>query len=63
MTKFLMICGWVPKGRLAEDGPISAKYQLKEMPTYSYEARTEQNVIDSDFTWAVYQESAALSKK
>jgi hypothetical protein len=26
------------------------KYQLKEMPTDSYPARTEQNVIDSDGT-------------
>ena len=25
--------GWVPKGRLAEDGPIDPKYQLQEMPT------------------------------
>jgi hypothetical protein len=42
--------GWVPKGRLAEDGPIPPKYQLQEMPTESYPARTEQNVIDSDGT-------------
>ena len=42
--------GWVPKGRLAEDGPIHTKYQLQEMPTDSYKARTEQNVIDSDGT-------------
>ena len=42
--------GWVPKGRLAEDGPISDKYQLKEMLTDSYPKRTEQNVIDSDGT-------------
>ena len=42
--------GWVPKGRLAEDGPIDPKYQLQEMPTESYSARTEQNVIDSDGT-------------
>jgi hypothetical protein len=42
--------GWVPKGRLAEDGPISEKYQLKEMTTDCYPARTEQNVIDSDGT-------------
>jgi hypothetical protein len=42
--------GWVPKGRIAEDGPIPSKYQLQEMPTNSYEARTEQNVIDSDGT-------------
>jgi len=42
--------GWVPKGRIAEDGPLPRKYQLQEMPTPSYPARTEQNVIDSDGT-------------
>jgi len=42
--------GWVPKNRIAEDGPIAEKYTLKEMPTDSYHARTEQNVIDSDGT-------------
>jgi hypothetical protein len=42
--------GWVPKGRLAEDGPLHKKYKLTEMPTGSYQNRTEQNVIDSDGT-------------
>lgn len=42
--------GWIPKGRKTENGPLSAKYQLKEMPTASYPKRTEQNVIDSDGT-------------
>ena len=42
--------GWVPKGRLAEDGPLPSKYKLTEMPTESYQDRTEQNVIDSDGT-------------
>ena len=42
--------GWVPKGRLAEDGPLPGKYQLQEMPTTNYPKRTEQNVIDSDGT-------------
>ena len=42
--------GWIPKGRLAEDGPLPDKYQLQEMPTISYPKRTEQNVIDSDGT-------------
>jgi hypothetical protein len=42
--------GWVPKGRIAEDGPLSEKYNLTEMPTDSYPERTEQNVIDSDGT-------------
>ena len=42
--------GWIPKGRIAEDGPLPEKYQLQEMPTSSYPKRTEQNVIDSDGT-------------
>jgi hypothetical protein len=42
--------GWIPKGRIAEDGPLPEKYQLQEMPTSSYPKRTEQNVIDSDAT-------------
>ena len=42
--------GWVPKGRKTEAGRLPARYQLKEMPTDSYPARTEQNVIDSDGT-------------
>lgn len=42
--------GWLPKGRLAEDGPLDLRYSLKEMPTDSYSARTEQNVVDSDGT-------------
>jgi hypothetical protein len=42
--------GWVPKGRIAEDGRIPDIYQLLEMPTDSYPERTEQNVIDSDGT-------------
>jgi hypothetical protein len=42
--------GWIPKGRITEDGPLPDKYQLQEMPTNSYPKRTEQNVIDSDGT-------------
>jgi hypothetical protein len=42
--------GWIPKGRLTEDGPLPDKYQLQEMSTTSYPKRTEQNVIDSDGT-------------
>jgi hypothetical protein len=45
--------GWIPKGRKTEDGGLPAKYHFKEMPTYSYEARTEQNGIDSDGTLIV----------
>ena len=42
--------GWCPKGRLAEDGPIPARYPLNETPSCDYPARTEWNVRDSDGT-------------
>lgn len=42
--------GWVPKGRLAEDGPLPSYYHLLEMPTEELAARTEKNVSDSDGT-------------
>jgi len=42
--------GWIPKGRLAEDGPLPEAYRLKETPTAGYPERTEQNVRDSDGT-------------
>jgi len=42
--------GWIPKGRLTEDGPLPEGYNLKEMPTDSYPEHTKQNVIDSDGT-------------
>ena len=42
--------GWIPKGRMTEDGPLPSKYQLQEMPTKSYPTRTEKNVVDSDGT-------------
>jgi hypothetical protein len=42
--------GNVPRGRMAEDGPIPSRYRLLEIPSDNYEARTEQNVIDSDGT-------------
>ena len=42
--------GWCPKGRIAIDGPLDAKYQLKETPTEEYLERIEWNVRDSDAT-------------
>jgi hypothetical protein len=42
--------GWCPRGRISEDGVIPEKYQLQEMPTKDYPARTEKNAIDSDGT-------------
>jgi hypothetical protein len=42
--------GWIPNGRKTEKGPLPDKYQLQELPTNSYEARTERNVQDADGT-------------
>ena len=42
--------GWFPRGRLAEDGPIPARYPLTETPSGDYAQRTEWNVRDSDAT-------------
>jgi hypothetical protein len=45
--------GWIPKGRMTENGPLPAKYQLQEMTTKSYPKRTERNILDSDGTLIV----------
>jgi hypothetical protein len=42
--------GWIPKDRKTEDGRLPYRYQLQEMPTSSYPAHTEQNVLDADGT-------------
>jgi hypothetical protein len=42
--------GWVPKGRIAEDGIIPEKYNVHEAPTQDYRRRTELNVVHSDGT-------------
>lgn len=42
--------GSIPKGRLTESGPLAERYQLTELQSSSYPARTEKNVLDSDGT-------------
>ena len=42
--------GWCPRGRLAEDGRLDPRYELRETPSASYAERTEWNVRDSDAT-------------
>jgi len=42
--------GWCPGGRMAEDGPIDARYPLTEIPGGGYIERTRANVADSDGT-------------
>ncbi|HEX3601511.1 MAG TPA: putative molybdenum carrier protein [Lacipirellulaceae bacterium] len=45
--------GWCPRGRLAEDGPIPARYELRETPSRKYAQRTEWNIRDSDATLVI----------
>ena len=48
--------GWVPKGRLAEDGVIPARYvNLREADSADPSVRTRLNVRDSDATLILSQ--------
>lgn len=43
--------GWVPKGRIAEDGTVPLKYAgMQEHASRNYAERTKANVRDSDAT-------------
>jgi hypothetical protein len=42
--------GFVPRGRKAADGRISDRYNLVELTTTSYPARTRRNIEESDGT-------------
>ena len=42
--------GWIPKGRITEDGPLPKEYKLKETRSSSYAERTAKNVQDADGT-------------
>jgi hypothetical protein len=42
--------GWCPAGRIAEDGMIPERYQLRETASPGYRERTRRNVEDSDGT-------------
>ena len=45
--------GWCPRGRWAEDGPIPARYPLRETPSADPAERTRLNVRDADATLVV----------
>jgi hypothetical protein len=59
--------GWVPKGRLTEAGPLPGRYQMQEMATRLYPARTRKNVAESDgtviFTHGQLTGGSLLTKK
>ncbi len=42
--------GWCPKGRKAEDGPLTDRYPRTDTPSAEYAQRTEWNVRDSHGT-------------
>lgn len=49
--------GWAPGDRMAEDGVISDRYPLTVLPDGGYRQRTRLNVVDSDGTAVIYNES------
>ena len=46
--------GWCPPGRAAEDGPIPARYPLRELAEGGYLERTRANVDESDGTAVIH---------
>lgn len=42
--------GSLPSGRKTEDGPLPGRYNLVELASPSYPARTRKNVVDGDAT-------------
>jgi hypothetical protein len=42
--------GWIPQGRLTENGPLPPEYRLQETLNTSYAERTEKNVLAADAT-------------
>jgi hypothetical protein len=48
IAKHLSHGGWCAKGRLAEDGALDAKYQLRETPLEGTMQRSEWNVRDAE---------------
>jgi hypothetical protein len=56
----LPIGGWVPRGRLAEDGEIPTSYgPLRETKQTDYAVRTECNVRDADATLVLHRGAPA----
>lgn len=47
--------GYCPRGRLAEDGPIDARFHLVETESSAYHVRTEKNVVEADGTLILHR--------
>jgi len=50
MEAGLPVGGYVPKGRLAEDGVVPDIYPMIELRSKDYKSRTKKNVLESDGT-------------
>ena len=50
LTRRIGHSGWCPRGRLAEDGTIAARYQLRETQTASLVEACAHNAIETDAT-------------
>ncbi len=50
MEAGLPVGGYVPKGRLAEDGQVPDRYPLIELKSKDYRVRTKRNVLESHGT-------------
>ncbi len=48
--------GWLPKERLAEDGPLSDKYNLQEIATDNYLDIYKKNILESNGTLLIFCE-------
>lgn len=54
----LPIDGWLPRGRLAEDGTVPSRYgTLRETETGDWAERTTANVRDSDATLILFRDT------
>ena len=51
----IVAAGWCPRGRMAEDGVIDARYPLNETPDADPAQRTEWNVRDADATLILHR--------
>lgn len=51
--------GFVTAGRMAEDGPIAARYKMTELPSPLYKDRTMANVDWADCTLILYESKLA----
>ena len=47
--------GWIPKGRLTEEGPLPDSYAMKETRSSDYAERTGKNIKEADATLIISQ--------